>query len=227
VTASADTDLDAADLRRVSSGSAVPSGSLAPESKLSGALGSEAGSVVHGGGTGVVDAGVSSAQSSATADVGELGASQRQGARLGAGATVDAAAQTTGFRDPVSQLSRGEQLELDQRDSVVGRVGEIESAQGEAQRIASDPRAAGAARVQSEVASQVDSHVPGAASKADAAATTAARAVDDPQALAQGEARGKLDAEIREAESKTTASVGVTGGAGGGVSTSVKKPGES
>jgi hypothetical protein len=128
----------------------------------------------------------------------------------------DGAVETTGYKDPVSEAGRVEQLETNQRDRVAGRATVTTDKVDEAQRAAANPRAAASG----EASVRVD----GKTGDARRDAEQVGGAVRNPEAAAQAKVDAKVAEQKRDATASATGDVSVSSDGSASVSTSTDKP---
>nr|MDQ3366922.1 hypothetical protein [Myxococcota bacterium] len=134
--------------------------------------------------------------------------------RVQQGAAVDA----TGYRDPVSEAGRAEQLELNQRDRVAAHANAGTEPVDRARRTAADPGSAASAEVGTRAG------VDPTATRAEVDAVQGA--ADDPSGAVRERAQSRIADEKRDAAGSAKVDVGVSGSGSASASTSTTKPGD-
>ncbi len=139
-------------------------------------------------------------------------------ARAATSASVDGAVETTGYKDPVSEVGRAEQLEFNQRDSAVARADVATEPVDEARRTAANP--SGAASAQVGTRTGVDANA--TRSDADEVAST----VRNPEGAAESRAQARIDDEKRDAAASAKVDVNVSSSGSASTSSTTTKPGD-
>jgi hypothetical protein len=175
------------------------------EGRSMGAMGSEGSTVMRGGAVGVGERQMGVSDMSPERDAAKVTSEAKIDAVRSSDASAEGAVSASGYKDPVSEVGRAQQLEFNQRDQAMGRVSHAEDQGAAARGVAADPGGAAQTKASDAASDAARDASPVDAGQVQADVNVATGAVNDPSGTARARANVEVEGQKREA----TATVGV------------------